>query len=173
MVYNLVSVFSVTVFRNAITLLEMMSMVLKETILIIEDKQTFRDILRDALQEEYNVIEAENRKQASKAIKDNLYSLSLIMLDDSMKGVNCFDVISTLQSYSDTAAIPIFLITNDNSYATEQKVSEHGAVGMAHMPIKPELLRSKVQSILKFRDVSFRVSAAKHDRLTGIFSKEY
>ena len=76
MVYNLVSVFSVTVFRNAITLLEMMSMVLKETILIIEDKQTFRDILRDALQEEYNVIEAENRKQASKAIKDNLYSLS-------------------------------------------------------------------------------------------------
>ena len=56
MVYNLVSVFSVTVFRNAITLLEMMSMVLKETILIIEDKQTFRDILRDALQEEYNVI---------------------------------------------------------------------------------------------------------------------
>ena len=72
MVYNLVSVFSVTVFRNAITLLEMMSMVLKETILIIEDKQTFRDILRDALQEEYNVIEAENRKQASKAIKDNL-----------------------------------------------------------------------------------------------------
>lgn len=173
MVYNLVSVFSVTVFRNAFTLLEMMSMVLKETILIIEDKQTFRDMLRDALQEEYNVIEAENRKQASKAIKDNLYSLSLIMLDDSIKGVNCFDVISTLQSYSVTAAIPIFLITNDNSYAAEQKVFEHGAVGIAHMPIKPELLRSKVQSILKFRDVSFRVSAAKHDRLTGIFSKEY
>ena len=65
----------------------------RQTILIVDDAEFNRDILKEILGENYNYLEAENGNQAIQMIGDNL-EIDLMLLDINMPQMNGFEVLA-------------------------------------------------------------------------------
>lgn len=64
----------------------------KQKILIVDDAELNREILKEILGETYNYLEAENGKQAIQIMGDNL-GIDLMLLDINMPQMNGFEVL--------------------------------------------------------------------------------
>ena len=68
----------------------------RQTILIVDDAEFNRDILKEILGENYNYLEAENGNQAIQMIGDNL-EIDLMLLDINMPQMNGFEVLAIMK----------------------------------------------------------------------------
>ena len=64
----------------------------KQKILIVDDAELNREILKEILGETYNYLEAENGKQAIQIMGDNPV-IDLMLLDINMPQMNGFEVL--------------------------------------------------------------------------------
>ena len=64
----------------------------KQKILIVDDAELNREILKESLGETYNYLEAENGKQAIQIMGDNP-GIDLMLLDINMPQMNGFEVL--------------------------------------------------------------------------------
>ena len=71
----------------------------RQTILIVDDAEFNRDILKEILGENYNYLEAENGNQAIQMIGDNL-EIDLMLLDINMPQMNGFEVLKIMKKAS-------------------------------------------------------------------------
>ena len=82
----------------------------RKTILIVDDEENIRHLLRQNLEEEgYLVREASDGLQAINAVKDD--PPDLILLDVMMPQLNGFDVLSVLKGDPQTMGIPIIILS--------------------------------------------------------------
>lgn len=72
---------------------------MKNTILVVDDIEMNRDMLRMILESDYNVIEAENGKQALDIIRKEEDQLSAILLDLIMPELDGFGVMQEYPEY--------------------------------------------------------------------------
>lgn len=81
------------------------------TVLIIEDDEWLSDHFERVLKKEgYRVMVAPHALRAIEMIDDE--QVDLIVLDVLLTGATAFALLHELQSYSDTAKIPVILCTN-------------------------------------------------------------
>ncbi|WP_020677636.1 diguanylate cyclase [Geopsychrobacter electrodiphilus] len=78
-------------------------------ILVVDDEVFFRDILKEALHERYQIIEGENGEQAVALAEE--HQPNLIILDVMMPDGNGIDVCRILKANAATHKIPVILFT--------------------------------------------------------------
>ena len=79
-------------------------------ILVVEDDQAIREMLRFVLQQKhFDILEAENAEQALRLIHDR--SPSLILLDWMLPGMSGVDLARKLKEVQETSNLPIIMIT--------------------------------------------------------------
>jgi PAS domain S-box-containing protein len=82
----------------------------KKVILVVDDDQNIRQLLRQSLEEEqYQVIEAENGFEAINFAKN--LTPDLVILDVKMPQINGFDVAAILKNDPQTMTIPIIILS--------------------------------------------------------------
>ncbi|MGW8195339.1 MAG: diguanylate cyclase [Desulforhopalus sp.] len=82
----------------------------KDKILVVDDELFFRSVLKNALEDQYEIIEGENGEEATslaKALRPNL-----IIMDVEMPLKNGIDACRELKASVDTRKIPIILFTS-------------------------------------------------------------
>jgi len=80
-------------------------------ILIIEDDDFFRELLRKKLKSEgFEVAEATDGEKGAKMAKEK--APDLILLDLLMPGIDGFEVLSRIRGESSTASIPVIILSN-------------------------------------------------------------
>ena len=60
----------------------------KRRILIVDDSEMNREILTGILEDEYDIVEAEDGKKAIAIMEEGLYSFSIVLLDITMPELN-------------------------------------------------------------------------------------
>lgn len=94
-------------------------------VLIIEDDQWFRELFKKTLENAgYTVTTAQSAIEGMKQI--DAHSPNVIILDFFMPGPNAMVLLHELQSYTDTAKIPIILCTNSAADIPAQSVRSYG-----------------------------------------------
>ncbi len=83
---------------------------MKKNILIIEDDDFFRELLRKKLSSEFTILEAVDGEKGVKAIKEK--KPDLVLLDLLLPNVDGFGVLSQTKADSTVAAIPIIILSN-------------------------------------------------------------
>ena len=71
----------------------------RQKILIVDDSELNRDILKEILGETYNYLEAENGNQAIQMIGENI-GIDLMLLDINMPQMNGFEVLKIMKKAS-------------------------------------------------------------------------
>ncbi len=84
---------------------------MKSKILIVDDVEINRELLKEMLSDSYEVLEAENGQDALKIIKEEMKELKAILLDLVMPVMDGLEVLVRLKKYNITDKIPLELVS--------------------------------------------------------------
>lgn len=117
-------------------------------ILIVDDSQLVRTILKDTLQKSgYEVIETDNGYSAYNLTIEELPDL--VILDLVMPELNGFDVTKKIRTDDRTKHIPIIISTgSEGMHAEFNKDSETFVQGFIEKPYKTEIIVKRIKKIL-------------------------
>ena len=87
------------------------------TILVADDSEMNRSILRSMLEESYDIIEAEDGLQAVAILQQREQEISLVLLDIVMPNLDGFGVLSTMNKYNWIDSVPIMLYAKQRRLA--------------------------------------------------------
>lgn len=145
----------------------------KKQILVVEDNELNREMLREILSVEYDVLEAENGKAALDILKEHKGDISLILLDVMMPVMDGYTFLDKMKEKEEFSLIPVIVTTQGDSEADEVAALSHGATDFVPKPYRPQVILHRVASLIKLRETAAMVNQFKFDRLTGLYSKEF
>jgi response regulator RpfG family c-di-GMP phosphodiesterase len=118
----------------------------KPRVLIIDDDAVSRELLRDYLDDLYEIIETGESEQALKLTLE--YKPSAILLDLSMPGFTGFELCKTLSSLSFTQEIPIFIVSGQDP-RNKAFCESLGAYDYLQKPVVCDQLRARLAIALE------------------------
>lgn len=121
----------------------------KNIILIVDDIDINRDILRLAFEEKYEIMEAENGLEALKIIKSHKNQLLAVLLDIIMPVMDGFEVMNEMNRLKLINTIPVFLITSESDPSFLQKGFDLGAVDVITKPFAIVFIKRRIENIVE------------------------
>lgn len=121
----------------------------KKTILIVDDIEMNRVVLRTTFEEDYEILEAENGREALRIIGENTDHLSAVLLDLMMPEVDGFGVLEEMNRLKLMETIPVFLITAENSSEVLKKGYDFGVVDIIGKPITPYFIKRRIGNVIE------------------------
>jgi two-component system, OmpR family, alkaline phosphatase synthesis response regulator PhoP len=119
-----------------------------QKILVVEDEPDIRKLLHYNLtQERFNVLEAEDGEQALKLLQRE--KPSLVILDLMLPGVSGMELCKLLRQRSETATLPILMLTAKAGEADRIVGLEMGADDYLAKPFSPREMVARVRAILR------------------------
>lgn len=114
------------------------------TILVADDSEMNRAILRSMLEDSYNVIEAEDGVQAVAILQQREQEISLLLLDIVMPNMDGFGVLSAMNQYNWIESIPIIMISAETTHALIERAYDMGVTDYISRPFDMMVVRRRV-----------------------------
>ena len=144
----------------------------KRLVLIVDDEEINRELLRLVLRDEYETIFASDGGNALTLIREHHDTLSLILLDLLMPGIHGLDLLKTLKNDQDLKNIPVIVLTADQE--AEVTSLRLGASDFIPKPYpKPEVIRTRVVRCIELSEDRDIIQSTERDTLTGLYNREY
>jgi two-component system, OmpR family, alkaline phosphatase synthesis response regulator PhoP len=119
-----------------------------QKILIVEDEPDIRKLVQYNLtQERFSVLEAEDGEQALKLLQREMPSL--VILDLMLPGLSGMELCKLLKQRSETAKLPILMLTAKAGEADRIVGLEMGADDYLTKPFSPREMVARVRAILR------------------------
>ncbi|MBM3206474.1 MAG: response regulator [Candidatus Staskawiczbacteria bacterium] len=121
----------------------------KKNILIVEDDQFFRELLKKKLTSVgFSIIEASNGEDGIEKVKSK--KPDLIILDLLLPNIDGFEVLSKVKTSSDTSSTPVIIVSNLGQQEDIEKGMKLGANDyLIKSQFDIESIVSKINNILK------------------------
>lgn len=136
----------------------------KPTILIAEDEEINRTILREILKEKYRVLEAENGQQAVFFLKAEETTVSLIILDIHMPKLDGFGVMDYLNDTGLNEKIPVIITTADESPDILVQGKKNKVVDIVYKPFRAADIIKTVDTLVNIVDIEHNLEAIIADK---------
>lgn len=120
----------------------------KQQILIVDDEEINRVILRGLFQDEYQIIEAGNGQEAIARIEEN-QNIVLILLDIVMPVMNGFGVLDYMKKHDLLEKIPVILITGETVIDSDDQAYAYGVADVMHKPFYPHIVKRRGKNIIE------------------------
>lgn len=120
----------------------------RQKILIVDDSEFNRDMLKEILGETYNYLEAENGNQAIQMIGENI-GIDLMLLDINMPQMNGFEVLEIMKRSQCIDETPVIMISAEESVDAMRKAYEMGITDYITRPFDSVIVKKRVQNTLE------------------------
>ena len=121
----------------------------KDIVLVVEDNEDVRLLIKDALKDEYKILEAPH---GSAGIESAIESVpDLIISDIMMPGTDGLKLCEKLKNDERTSHIPIILLTAKAGEEDQYQGLSSGADAYVTKPFKMRLLRTRIQNLIESR----------------------
>jgi putative two-component system response regulator len=125
----------------------------KEIVLLVDDVEQNRLVLKGILANDYEVIEAVNGNQAVEMMEPGGTRIpSILLLDLLMPVMDGYEVIRYMKSHVHTLGIPIIIISGADSTVHEGQALELGADDFIAKPFDPSVVRIRVDNLLRMKN---------------------
>lgn len=122
---------------------------IRDTILIVDDMELNRAILRSVFEREYNLLEAENGEQAIVLLEQYHASIAVMLLDLVMPVKNGYQVMEEIGVRGYLSEVPVVVITAEDSVESEVQVFDLGASDIIMKPFEPHVVNRRVHNIIE------------------------
>lgn len=112
-------------------------------ILVVDDEFTIRELVDLTLSPDYEIIKAENGKEAIELVKEKP---DLIILDIMMPKLDGYEVCARLKADKATKDIPIIMLTAKHTLDDLKAAIKVDVDEFITKPFEPELLRKRVNA---------------------------
>ncbi|MGN0413204.1 MAG: HD domain-containing phosphohydrolase [Lachnospiraceae bacterium] len=121
---------------------------MREKILIVDDAEINRELLQEILSDEYEILQAEDGRQAMKLLEEYHEQIIVVMLDLIMPVMDGFAVLRELSNRPWSKNIGIIIISSDNTIQTESDCFKLGVSDFVHRPFNNRLVKRRVNNIV-------------------------
>lgn len=136
----------------------------KPRVLIVDDSELNRDLLKEMLRDRYEVLEAADGEKGLALLYELGTKISLVLLDVVMPKLGGFDVLAVMQKERWLDDIPVMMISAEDSPTFIQRAYDMGASDYITRPFNMNVVRQRSDNITKLY--------AKQRRLLSLVSSQ-
>ncbi len=136
----------------------------KKQILIVDDSEMNRAILADILEDEFEIIEAEDGQSAIMILQKKHIEISLMLLDIVMPEMDGFEVLEIMNQNNWVEEVPVVMISAESSPSAIEKAYELGATDFISRPFDSSIVYRRVNNTLMLYE--------KQNKLVGMVAEQ-
>lgn len=137
-------------------------------LLIVEDNRINCDLLANILKDEYDILTAENGKEAFQLLSEYGKEIVAIVLDLKMPVMDGYEFMEKFADVQEYRHIPIIIQTSNGEEETEKRCLDIGAWDFITKPIQPGIVKIRIRHAVE----RAKVAALEIDSLTGLYRKD-
>lgn len=127
---------------------------MRNTILIVDDEELNRELLKQMFENDYEILTANDGKEAIRQLTKHMSEIAVILLDIVMPVLNGFQVLQMLNNKGILDKIPVILVTAQDDEQTEFQCYQMGATSIINKPFVSQTVRKRVISTIElYRNV--------------------
>lgn len=119
-----------------------------QKILVVDDATVNRELLREMLEESYEIEMAENGHQALRKLLEYKAELSAVLLDLQMPEMDGYAVIDAMKGNGWLEQIPVLVISGENAAEVESRCLEIGVSDFIHKPFDGSIVKNRVKNTI-------------------------
>lgn len=143
-----------------------------EKILVVDDVEINREILQEILKDSYDIVEAENGKEALKVIEEQKESLSAVLLDLIMPEMDGFQVLEELNRKEILKQVPVLVITGDYNVDVEKRCFDSGVADFISKPFNNRIVKQRVDNMVQLYEYKHELEQ-KVESQTAVLRKAF
>lgn len=121
----------------------------KKTILIADDAEINREMLKLIFEEQFNVLEAADGDQTIEVLDEQHDEIVMLFLDLIMPGKTGLEVMEYMKSKGYMKTIPVIMITGEATTESDVKAYEYGASDIIYKPFEAKVVMRRTLNILE------------------------
>lgn len=150
----------------------------KRLMLISDDFDIDRDMLKEIFEDEFDILEAENGQECIEMVKQHGKELAVVLLDIQMPKATGLDVLAYRSTDPIFRSIPVIVITINDDTKSQMEIFQLGATDYITKPFIREIIEYRVHNVLSTYNVeeivkereSLRVQS-ELDLMTELYNK--
>ena len=116
----------------------------KQKILIVDDSEMNREILTDILEDQYDIIEAENGRRAIEILTERREEISLMLLDIMMPEMDGFETLAYINKNQWNESFAVMMISADDSPENIKRAYDLGAFDYISRPFDSAIIQRRI-----------------------------
>lgn len=120
-----------------------------QRILVVDDAEMNRELLRNILEDEYIIEMAEDGEQALRKLKGYQGDIGAVLLDLQMPNKDGFAVIAEMKESGWLQRIPVLIISSERTIEIEGLCLELGVADFIHKPFEAVIVRNRVKNTME------------------------
>ena len=128
----------------------MRNVVIMSKIIIVDANKDNRKILKDILQEEYEIVEESKGTSAWDTIRKERKSLKAVLLNTELPEMDGFQILQNLNQSRILDSFPVIIIGDERQPETEGRCMELGAADYICQPFNDVVVKKRVENLVKF-----------------------
>ena len=117
-------------------------------ILIVDDKKNNRDALAKIFKGEYEIMEAQNGKEAWELILKERKSLAVVLLGLTTSEIDAYQIMENMNQNKLMESVPVIVTSEYNRPEIEGKALEAGAVDFLVKPFHTVIVKKRVENVV-------------------------
>ena len=122
---------------------------LAKTILIADDAEINRDMLKFIFEEQFEILEAADGQEAVDLIEENKDHIAVLFLDLLMPKRTGLEVMEWMTEKGYMDLIPVIMITGEATAESDVKAYEYGASDIIYKPFEPKVVMRRAMNIME------------------------
>ncbi len=120
-----------------------------QRILVVDDAEINRELLRNILEDDYIVEMAEDGEQALQKLMERKNGTAALLLDLQMPNLDGFTVIAEMKKSGWLDRIPVLIISSECAASVESQCFELGVSDFIHKPFESSVVKNRVKNAIE------------------------
>ena len=141
--------------------------------LVVEDNDTMRDLIRDALSRDYSILTASDGEEALAIVRTS--RVDLVVSDIMMPRMDGCELCNAIKEDISLSHIPVLLLTAAVGIETHIRSLKSGADAYIEKPFKMDILKANISNLFRNRDIrneQFSSSPLSHYQFSSVSKVE-
>lgn len=140
----------------------------RKQILIVDDVKLNRTSFSAILRDKFDILEAENGKEALEMVAKHRETIAAIILDLMMPVMDGFEFLEHFRKIEEYQGIPVVVATTSDEMDNERHCLELGAWDFIPKTFHPEIIRFRIMNAVE----RSKVRTLEYDSMTGIYNEQ-
>ncbi len=136
----------------------------KKTILLADDAEINRDLLRQIFEEQFNILEAADGDETVKILSEQSEEIVMIFLDLMMPGKTGLEVMEYMRGRGLDKTIPVIMITGESTADTDVKAYEYGVSDIIYKPFEARVVMRRALNIMELFENRINIEKKLEER---------
>jgi len=124
----------------------------RNTLLIVDDMEVNRAVLRNLFTKDFNILEAHNGEQGLMMLNQCRDRIAAVLLDIVMPVKDGYQVMAEMKSGDLLNTVPVIVITSEGAAEDEVRAFDSGAMDIILRPYEACTVKRRVQNVIELNE---------------------